>query len=1238
MLCSRWFVLCSLFALVPSSLALATDVNVLAVDRVGESGVAPAADILSVSLLDASKPKPTLRIAFLHLGTNPSSVLSGGRAIASWSEPVSIVVQAGGKTLMQTTLSPHGEAFEPVERGVVRDGDALLVPVGPDHLVTGHIAFSITTSGGDHVDAAWPADRDYAANCALVLHGNQGLGYTDVFHGRADDLDGSGFDEAMQVHELLSIPVNIHLSGTLMTAADWAYNQGDPLDFNGWLASGVSGGWVGMLTSAYAQHIMPFVRHEMNEWAVHTETQMVIDRYGTTPTVAWIPERVWLNTSGYPSAGVSDWIGDNWQSHGVGTVILDDDVHLQGHDNHQIHTLAANGLRLVPRDRQFTGHIIGGNGQAALDILTGLAGSGVGEFRIAVLAEDWEAVAEIGGWAESTPNANETYNWFVNKCATESAWLSTWTLANAVTNPDFNGDTFNPTPGTYWEIGGTDGYGGGDNGWYTHWASWVPYATGGDGSGNCAGTGGNCKNYGSLWNDAYNALLAAPDNNISQAGWYVLMTMLYETGWHDGMGGPISGWEHNYSGHIKQANIYAEAARWADGQYAATTAAFFSDIDNDGYGEVVMHNDRMLAVFESIGGRCTNLFIKGPGYDDTAIGVDNAYWSGTTADYNDDNHRGAFSDVSPTYVHDLYDLTVLDGDGADGEVVIRAQHGETLKEFVLKTGEPWLEAVYRVGPTTHWVQAGWSPSLVDLVWNAEMDRVWTGDQAYMGQRNPNTGVTAAWVLGSAGASFQGEFAATIMKGDEIYGNGTFAARLYAGVTSAPSGGDIAELRAVADTFTDTHGPRATSAVWNSGSDQLRITFDQYVAPLTADPTLVAFDEDGDNVPEVTLGATAAALDTGDGWVLFLQLDASDAAAVDALDPTELRVLVAAGAVEDTAGNESESGAAPVSVAAALRVTIDGQFELDEWPDFDLDDAGDSEWTAQNEIEALHATWDETYLYIGLEGIVHSNSWIIYLDIDPGSVNGQTDLTSIDAWERGATFSAPGFAADFQYAAYQHQSQWDSQSFWELLSPLAAEERSDEVEMAFDPDHLFGQDGGSELAIPWHTLYGLGDGNVPAGASVSIVASICWDPEPDGELGGDSAPSNSAVTLPEIDAVWTLVVDDDGDGAPDDLTPNAVLMMPASGLVLHPPYPNPFNPSTTIAFDIPDGSTVPVRIAVYDARGRCIDTLVNGSLPTGHYEVLWQGRDFAGRGVAAGTYFCRLERAGLVKTQVLSLIK
>ena len=43
-----------------------------------------------------------------------------------------------------------------------------------------------------------------------------------------------------------------------------------------------------------------------------------------------------------------------------------------------------------------------------------------------------------------------------------------------------------------------------------------------------------------------------------------------------------------------------------------------------GYQECVVHNQSLLAVFETIGGRCTHLFVRGPGVGDTAIGVEEA--------------------------------------------------------------------------------------------------------------------------------------------------------------------------------------------------------------------------------------------------------------------------------------------------------------------------------------------------------------------------------------------------------------------------------------------------------------------------------------------------------------------------------------------------------------------------------------------------------------------------------------
>jgi hypothetical protein len=1222
-----------------------TPVQVLAVDTVGQTpDLPPAADILSVVLHLDGKGQHWLRVGMLSLARDAATAQALGRDLTA-REEIPCAIWAGDQLLDQFLLKAEGAAFTPTAtRGTtIRQDDGLWLPLAADLLTDASpihpLRFTITTLPDETVTAAyWPGrTRDIQANCALVVHGNQGLGYTDVFHGRSDDLAGSGFDEALEIHESLAVPINVHLSGTLITAADWAFNQGDPLDFNSWLADGAAAGWVGMLTSAYAQHIMPFVHDDMNNWAVHTETQMVSQRFGDAPTVAWVPERVWLNTEGYPSAGVSDWIGDNWQLHGVGAVILDDDVHLQGHDNHQIHTLDRNGLRLIPRDRAFTGHIIGGNGQAALGILTAMASSGVGQYRIAVMAEDWEAVAEMGGWASDTPNAHETYNWIVDKCAQESAWLATWKLADAVANPDFTGQTFAPTPGTYWEIGGTDGYGGSNNSWYTHWAGWVPYVTGGDGNGECAGTGGNCHDYGTLWTQAYNALMAAPDNNISQAGWYVLMTNLYETGWHDGLGGPISGWQHNFAGHIKQALIYAEAARWADDQFTAATAAYFSDIDQDGYDEAILHSDRLFAVFEATGGRCTHLFVKGSGFEDTAIGVDNAYWSGTTADFNDDNHVGAFSDVGPNYQHQPYELEILDDDASDDGVTLRATYSEVSKEISLRTGDPWLEAVYRVGATPHWVQSGWSPSLVDLVWNADMQRVWSGfSYAYMGQHNPHTGLTVGWVLGDGGAGHQRDFSGTLMKGDEIISHGTFQVRLYAGPTSAPVDSQVPELQACATALHDTIGPGIAWATWNPAG-QMRLFFDQIIDESTMDVTRLGFDDDGDGIPEVECDNIAYPAPIGSVWYVLLSFDPAALDQINALDQDNLRVVLEPGGIEDDEGNPNLWTAGEVIVYENLAVSIDGSFDADEWYGPVLDDENDSAWTSDNEIERVRVLWDELYLYVGIEGIVHSNSWILYLDTDPDGELGETDLTQLDVWERGAIFTAPGFRADWMYAAYQHQGPDDAHSFWDIESSTHARNRTSNLTMAFDPDHLNGLNGGSEIAIPWDLLYGMGDNRVPPGARISLVAALCWDPEPDGVLGGDVVPNGLGATLPVIDNVWTVNLDEDGDGVPDHLAISAVDSKPSvARLTL-----NRLTPRTgedIFAYSIPGGGEIRVALEIFDLRGRLVCTLLDEIVAAGEGRLTWNHEDQNGRRVASGVYLARLRAGQEAVTRKVVLIK
>ncbi len=84
------------------------------------------------------------------------------------------------------------------------------------------------------------------------------------------------------------------------------------------------------------------------------------------------------------------------------------------------------------------------------------------------------------------------------------------------------------------------------------------------------------------------------------------------------------------------------------------------------------------------------------------------------------------------------------------------------------------------------------------------------------------------------------------------------------------------------------------------------------------------------------------------------------------------------------------------------------------------------------------------------------------------------------------------------------------------------------------------------------------------------------------------------------------------------------------------YPNPFNPSTTIRYNIPTSGYV--RLRVFDVVGREVASLVDGVQSAGSYSVNWHGTDDAGRSVASGVDFYTLESLGERTTKRMVLLK
>ena len=96
----------------------------------------------------------------------------------------------------------------------------------------------------------------------------------------------------------------------------------------------------------------------------------------------------------------------------------------------------------------------------------------------------------------------------------------------------------------------------------------------------------------------------------------------------------------------------------------------------------------------------------------------------------------------------------------------------------------------------------------------------------------------------------------------------------------------------------------------------------------------------------------------------------------------------------------------------------------------------------------------------------------------------------------------------------------------------------------------------------------------------------------------------------------------GASAPTAVEPEVPRSDAPLAFRLHPSSPNPFNPRTQIAFDLP--ATSPVDLTIYNLRGVRVRTLVSGDVAAGAHVMTWDGTDDAGAAVASGGYVVRLQ--------------
>ena len=166
--------------------------------------------------------------------------------------------------------------------------------------------------------------------------------------------------------------------------------------------------------------------------------------------------------------------------------------------------------------------------------------------------------------------------------------------------------------------------------------------------------------------------------------------------------------------------------------------------------------------------------------------------------------------------------------------------------------------------------------------------------------------------------------------------------------------------------------------------------------------------------------------------------------------------------------------------------------------------------------------------------------------------------------------------------------------------------------AGDPDHAVPQ---MTETADWSALVSAGPFDLDAGSSVTVPFAV---------VGGDDYAELVANVVRAQEVYYALSV-----GVPEEEPVEYRLELGQN-------RPNPFNPVTSIRYVLPAPGHV--RLAVYDASGRLVTTLVDEHVKAGPHATAWNSRSAGGAEVASGVYFCRLEAGGRTLTRKMVLLK
>jgi hypothetical protein len=176
-------------------------------------------------------------------------------------------------------------------------------------------------------------------------------------------------------------------------------------------------------------------------------------------------------------------------------------------------------------------------------------------------------------------------------------------------------------------------------------------------------------------------------------------------------------------------------------------------------------------------------------------------------------------------------------------------------------------------------------------------------------------------------------------------------------------------------------------------------------------------------------------------------------------------------------------------------------------------------------------------------------------------------------------------------------------------------------------------GNSEFDVAFYNVY-----RTEEGTSAPLPGALLASTERPAYVDGAFSEGESAW---DFQYLITAVDDAGNESLPTVWGQSGVTGVGDSGVpkqfALYDSYPNPFNPRTTIRFDVPRETAVDLK--VYDVSGRLVVSLIDGEMfSAGEHEAVWTGVDSRGRGVAAGIYFYSIYTGDFHETRTVVLVK